>query len=500
MSENKYVVKEPNMHIREIPRAAALVFKKYGIKTFIFKSINYIVLKLGLSSVQKKSNKYDVKDPDMHITEIPHAAVLVFKKYGIKTFVFKTINFIILKVGLSSVQKASINKGHKNAMDLYYERFRNTQPIKYIRVERASLRINVVTDSIKKGSLFGGVATALILATEFANTYDIPLRIITREAHSTPNDFENFIKFMNRNIPAQIEYFSDYDRNISRRGSRLEISDKDIYLSTSWWTTIVTEKINLRKNFFYILQEIETFFYPSGDEQIICATTLEKTNVKYIINSKLLHEYYRENNYENVVKNSVYFEPAFQEHIYFRSISAGKKEKYRLLFYARPNNSRNLFYTGIKLLNDAIVSGIIKKDEWDIYFAGSETEKIVFFDDIKPIFLGQMDWKQYADFIKTVDLGLCLMSTPHPSYPPLDIVASGGVVLTNKFLNKKELQYSKNIICADLNEKEMLEGFISAVSLAKDTKRREMNFYQNKIEKEWSRSFKDVLMYMHEHK
>ena len=60
-------------------------------------------------------------------------------------------------------------------------RFGNSAPLSVFTVPRTGRpRISIVTDSISKGSLFGGVGTALILGTLLANRMGADLRIITR--------------------------------------------------------------------------------------------------------------------------------------------------------------------------------------------------------------------------------------------------------------------------------------------------------------------------------
>jgi hypothetical protein len=109
-----------------------------------------------------------------------------------------------------------------------------------------------------------------------------------------------------------------------------------------------------------------------------------------------------------------------------------------------------------------------------------------------------MKWKDYCDFASTIDLCYSLIYTPHPSYPPFDFVKSGAVVMTNKYENKKDLfKYSKNIISAELNEKDMLDKFPEAIELVKDTIRRENNFKESKINKSWDEAFSQVLPFMH---
>src|SRR5699024_9234737 len=47
-----------------------------------------------------------------------------------------------------------------------------------------------------------------------------------------------------------------------------------------------------------------------------------------------------------------------------------------------------------------------------------------------------MDYAGYAAFLGETDLLLSLMLSPHTSYPPLEMAASGGHVLTNTFGGK----------------------------------------------------------------
>lgn len=393
----------------------------------------------------------------------------------------------LLESGLISVEK------------LLNDRFTNIQPIKTIKITRNNYRLNIVTDSLDKDSFFGGVATSLILATQFSNKYKIPLRIITRAAKSSPLAYTEFLNLFKLEKPEKIEYFSDFDRNSNKNHYNLTVSEKDIFLATSWWTAEVIKSINLRKNFFYILQEVEEYFYPNGDEQFLCRSILGDKNINFIVNSKLLYDYYDSMGYQNIINRGIYFEPAFPENIYFyKEKLFRKKPLYKLFFYSRPNNPRNLFFTGLKILDEALFRNIIDKNEWKIYFAGSDIPSIKFKNGVKPIILGRMDWNKYSQFIKSVDLGFCLMYTPHPSYPPLDIASSGGIVLTNKYANKTCLNYSKNIICEHLDIESMLEGFSAAVELAKNSKERNKNYLSNRIERNWEKSFEKSLLYIKE--
>ena len=47
--------------------------------------------------------------------------------------------------------------------------------------------------------------------------------------------------------------------------------------------------------------------------------------------------------------------------------------------------------------------------------------------------LGKLPWEDYPDYLGTVDVGLSLMYSPHPSHPPLEMAAAGVRVVTNGF-------------------------------------------------------------------
>ena len=93
-----------------------------------------------------------------------------------------------------------------------------------------------------------------------------------------------------------------------------------------------------------------------------------------------------------------------------------------------------------------------------------------------------------------VDLGLSLMSTPHPSYPPLDLAACGAVAVTNRYGVKRDLSsYSSNIICSDLAHDAIVDGIAAGVRLAQDRKTRHRNYETQQLSRSWDSSFSAVL-------
>ena len=105
------------------------------------------------------------------------------------------------------------------------------------------------------------------------------------------------------------EYYSDYDRDEDgRKATKLSVSSEDIFFATSWWSAKAIEKTSLRKRFYYIIQEVETFFYPHGVEHLLCSQVMHDPNIDFIVNSHYLWEYFKKSE-PNIVEHGVYFEP-----------------------------------------------------------------------------------------------------------------------------------------------------------------------------------------------
>jgi hypothetical protein len=393
------------------------------------------------------------------------------------------------------------NRNVKNVTDILREKLWIARPLRTIKENYDNIRINIVTDDISKKSLFGGVATSLILASMLCERNNWTLRIITRWTECNLNDYYEFTQIYGIKAPEKVEAYSDENYDSKIINYRLPVSDNDFFLATSWWSAKSILESNIVKHIMYIIQEEETFFYPYSDERFWCEEMMHSNKIDYIVNSKLLYDYFKDNGYDVLIQNAMYFEPAFSEKLYHpneKTFMLKKNEKRKLFFYGRPKNYRNLYYFGLDCLDEALCRGIIDTDIWEIYLAGYDVEDIRFSNGYIPKINGAMAWDAYAEFARTVDLSFSLMYTPHPSYPPFDMLCSGAVVLTNEFKNKKNLDYSQNLILAKLEKEEILKGFEKSLILSQDIDRRHENYLKNKINRDWSLSFQNIVPVLEE--
>lgn len=365
-------------------------------------------------------------------------------------------------------------------------RFEHLSALQVIRVADGSRRVNLITDSVNRGSLFGGVGTALILSALRANQTGAMLRVVTRTESPQSDDIHSVLSSNGIRLNANPEVVFV---PVGSADKFLDVHELDEFVTTSWWTTYSTLRSISPARITYLLQEDERMFYPHGDDWVLCHEALSRDDLRFLINTRLLYEHFVAGGLRNLERCASWFEPAFPDRVYHREPheAAGK---HTLCFYARPNNLRNLFYRGVELINEGLLRGILDPTRWKIVLIGKDIPPLTLACGCESVVMGTLSWSDYAAFLRTVDLGVYLMGTPHPSYPPLDLAASGGVVLTNRFGLKTDVSaYSENIVMADLDMASLLQGLEQAVALAWDGERREQNYAAGGLERSWQQAF-----------
>ncbi|MET0257384.1 MAG: hypothetical protein ABW179_02290, partial [Methylobacterium sp.] len=360
-------------------------------------------------------------------------------------------------------------------------------PLRVFQAPGDAPRLSMVTDSINEGSLFGGVATALIFSVLLAERTGRRLRIVTRTQAPATENVATVLRAHGIEHSGNIEFaFAD----IAGEGTEIDVTPDEMFVTTSWWTTRATADVIAEDRIVYILQEDERMFYPFGDEALVCAETMSHPGIVKVVNSGLLHRHLVEEGI--LAPDTAFFEPAFPDRIYFPEPRLGGKR--RFFFYARPNNPRNLYTRGVETIERAIAEGVLDPAVWDIHFVGKDLAPMVLAGSVKPILMQNMAWEDYAAFTRSVDLGLTLMYTPHPSYPPLDIAACGGVAVTNRFGVKQDLSnYSASIVCAEGEVETLVEALRAGATLALDAPARAAAFADNRILRDWPTAFAPVL-------
>ena len=88
-------------------------------------------------------------------------------------------------------------------------------------------------------------------------------------------------------------------------------------------------------------------------------------------------------------------------------------------------------------------------NEWKVISAGEKFEDVDIGKGLKIHSVGKLSLDEYAKLMLESRIGISLMVSPHPSYPPLEMAMFGMKVITNSFANKDMTQYSDNIVSVE---------------------------------------------------
>lgn len=369
-------------------------------------------------------------------------------------------------------------------------------PLGLFTVPRSgSRRISIVTDSIGKGSLMGGVGTALILAAALARRRGARLRLITRNDRGQPAVLDDLFRLYGIALDEEMEFAF---ANMWAPGVEVDAFPDELFITTSWWTTHATLACVPPQRVLYLLQEDERMFYEGGDKLLRCTQLLANDRMHVAVNTQGLLDHLVATGLPHLARTARAFEPAFPANVYARR-PRPTGSKRRFMFYARPKHPRNIFFFGLEVLDRAVAQGILDHEHWDIVLVGTHIPAFTFCDGTPAQRLQDLPWGDYAEFAGGVDLALSLMYTPHPSYPPLDLAASGAVVVTNRFGNKTDLSdRCGNIFMADLSVDSMLETLRAAVARVDDEAARQAHYNARRLPTDWSQTLAPLVQHFGE--
>nr|WP_158971674.1 hypothetical protein [Paraglaciecola sp. L3A3] len=239
----------------------------------------------------------------------------------------------------------------------------------------------------------------------------------------------------------------------------------EVFIATIWYTakairSLIENNEFTHKSYIYFIQDFEPGFSQWSDDYADTLTSYTKGNYIPVFNSTFLKDYFAN---QNLLNFDTYF--VLKPHIQSQQLTLPTKINAtpKLFFYARPKRPRNLFNTGMQRLIDLLNE---ENPDIDIYTAGQAHDDVVFGRrTIKSI--GKMDENVYWNTLSQYDIGLSLMLSPHPSYPPLEMALSGVITVTNRFANKDLATLSSNFVSCDVDSTSVKDALSEAYSKCK---------------------------------
>jgi hypothetical protein len=270
----------------------------------------------------------------------------------------------------------------------------------------------------------------------------------------SPSTFTNYSQYKFVSLAEDINYPRQIVSLLKNSGDSLPVGAEDIFIATFWTTAHLAQRLTLWqsqefnqaiKPIIYMIQDFEPAFYPWSSKYVLARSTYEYKNpVVAIFNTKLLQEYFHLHNYKFEYEYS--FEPTLNKALLKKLSKLNKIRKNKqILIYGRPSIARNAFsmiLESIRIWQEHFPEA----GGWEILSAGETHPDIPINDKLVIKSLGKLSMEEYAFTLANAAIGISLMVSPHPSYPPLEMAHFGMWVITNNFENKNLSLCHENII------------------------------------------------------
>jgi len=267
---------------------------------------------------------------------------------------------------------------------------------------------------------FGGIYTILRFASGFAERgarthvviFDRADADVVALKHQMVASFPNL-------ADATVEAF-DVDS-----GSPDALPAADAAICTLWPSAYVLLKFNRAKRKYYFVQDYEPLFYPAGPNYALAESTYRFGFTGLVNTPGLLAALEQRHGMKGVA-----FVPAVDSRYVAPDVRDDDGGRVRIFFYARPSNERNAFPLCL-----AIIEQLLDRygERIEIVTAGSEWDEAEYGFAGRITNLGLLSGLAAVSALyRTCDVGVVYMLSKHPSYQPLEFMASGMATVTNR--------------------------------------------------------------------
>jgi GT2 family glycosyltransferase/glycosyltransferase involved in cell wall biosynthesis len=297
---------------------------------------------------------------------------------------------------------------------------------------------------------FGGVHTVL----RFAD--------LLRQRHGVTNDFvvrgpqALAARSFDDRVAASFPALAGSLKVIEGPEALAQLEPCDLAVATYWKTAYLVLEHPRAAARAYFVQDFEPLFFPAGTRYGLAEQTY-RFGFYGIFNSPGLHQFVT----GSYPMQGCWFEPTVEPSV-FHAGRPPRQGPVRVFFYGRPSTDRNGFELGLAALKRL-------KDEFgakvEIISAGERWQPRQHGAEGVVSNLGVLPYEKTAELYRRCDVGLCFMFTKHPSYLPLEWMASGMLVVTNDNpSNHWLLEHEKNCLLAQPTRSCVVEQLRRAVS------------------------------------
>ena len=319
---------------------------------------------------------------------------------------------------------------------------------------RDEYRLNLVVPTVEGAGTFGGIRTALDLFATIAQGTD-ERRVISvgRAGPDAAASIPDYAPVAAGDDPAEVRH--QYVP-LTRPFDRLAVRRNDVFVATYWTTAELVTRIRrwqgsaygrAPERFGYVIQDFEPGFYPFSAQWLLARATYSGTDETVaMFNTSLLRDHFH--GVGLAFEREFVFEPRLLPELRAAMARPPVPRERTILVYGRPGTPRNAFPAIVDGLR-AWRAGDPDADRWQVVSVGRDHPAIDLGGGTTMRSIGKLDLDAYAALLRESAIGISLMVSPHPSYPPLEMAHLGMLVLTNRFAAKDLAMWHSNITAVD---------------------------------------------------
>jgi hypothetical protein len=331
----------------------------------------------------------------------------------------------------------------------------------------AGERLNVVLPHLDARRAFGGIATAMELARVLAGHYPRVRMVSQMPLPSAADMFDIPVPGRDDSPggpppdgPARMESspgaVSPPWSGVRREavslatGAPLPCHQAEVFLCTHWSTVGVWESYDqamsrvgrTAPDYYSFIQDFEPDFLPQGPARDRALAGLARgERCRAVINSGELAGFLSGAGYRfaetHILKPSL--NPELSGYLNARAwrLSKPRPNPLVVLVYGRPATPRNRFeeaVRGLALFLERLPEG--ERRQIVCLSVGQSHQDILLAPGAVLRSLGKLSLARYAALLEQAHVGLSLMASPHPSYPPLEMALFGLMTVTNRHEGK----------------------------------------------------------------
>lgn len=309
-------------------------------------------------------------------------------------------------------------------------------------------RLTLIFPSLATAEAFGGIMTALDLAAELRTRladHGIGLRIVAEKAIDASD-----------NVLGKLPGLADVETlSLSATDNVLPLRAGEMCMVYNWWISInLTPALAAQADHFgqpvfpriHLIQEYEPQFYAFSSAHLLAHEAVGLGDALWaVFNTSQLHDYWARQGHD--AARTFVFEPRMNAALrpFADGLIADEKTR-TLLVYGRPSIARNAFSLIQSGLESWAATFGAAHHDWRIVSAGLPHDDIPLGNGHHLQSLGKLPLEDYAQLLRETSIGLSLMVSPHPSYPPLEMAHFGARVLTNAYTGKEPGRLHENLI------------------------------------------------------